>query len=167
MRLQQAGFEEELYNDLKSLYEHVNSWCHENSVIPINGQAAEKLTIRNLRFYRTLGLLDGPLAGRKEGRRHFLQLAAIRILQAQGFPLSKIREVLDAKTDAELHGMLRQFKEEGGAAMGGMGPVKSLERMELIGLTGDYFLLCRGRKRPSPEQLGRVVEALGDHPIQV
>jgi DNA-binding transcriptional MerR regulator len=107
------------------------------------------------------------LAGRKYGRRHFLQLAAIRILQAQGFPLSKIREVLDAKTDAELHGMLRQFKEEGGAAMGGMGPVKSLERMELIGLTGDYFLLCRGRKRPSPEQLGRVVEALGDHPIQV
>lgn len=160
MKLRQAGFEEEYYQGLTPLAEDVNSWCYENKVIPINGQAAEKLTIRNLRFYRTQGLLDAPLVGRKYGRRHFLQLAAIRILQAQGLPLSRIREVLDSKTDAELHELLRQAKQDGVAMTGGLGPVKSLESMELIGLTGDFLLLCRGRKRPSSSEIEKLVEIL-------
>jgi DNA-binding transcriptional MerR regulator len=162
MRLQQAGFEEEYYSDLNALSEDVNTWCYENKVIPMNGQAAEKLSIRNLRFYRTLGILDGPLAGRKYGRRHFLQLAAIRILQAQGLPLSKIREVMDSKTDAGLHELLRQARQDGVVTTGGLGTVKSLESMEIIGLTGDFLLLCRGRKRPSPGVLAKVVEVLSD-----
>ncbi len=161
MKLRQAGFEDEYYNGLRPLSEDVNSWCYENNVIPVNGQAAEKLSIRNLRFYRTQGLLDGPLIGRKYGRRHFLQLASIRILQAQGLPLSKIREVLDSKTDAELHELLRQAKQDGVALAGSLGPVKSLESMELIGLSVDFLLLCRGRKRPSPAVLEQLVEILG------
>ncbi|MEX1118801.1 MAG: MerR family transcriptional regulator [Terrimicrobiaceae bacterium] len=127
----------------------------------MSGQAAEKLTIRNLRFYRTQGLLDGPMAGRRYGRRHFLQLASIRILQAHGLPLGKIREVLDSKTDAELHELLRQAKQEGVGMAGGLGPIKSMESMELIGLTGDFLLLCRGRKRPPASVLEKVVEILG------
>ncbi len=160
MKLRQAGFEEEYYSGLTALAEDVNLWCYENKVIPANGQAAEKLTIRNLRFYRSEGLLDGPMAGRKYGKRHFLQLASIRISQAQGLPLSKIRDLLHSKTDAELHELLRDARQSGLLKEGSLGPVKSRESLELIGLTDDYLLLCRGRKRPSADVLERVVEHL-------
>jgi DNA-binding transcriptional MerR regulator len=49
-------------------------------------------------------LLDAPEsgAGRGYGRRHLLQLKAIRILQAQGLPLSRIQKLLFARSDEEL-----------------------------------------------------------------
>ena len=51
-----------------------------------------------------MGLLDAPEsgAGRGYGRRHLLQLKAIRILQAQGLPLSRIQQLLFGRSDEEL-----------------------------------------------------------------
>ena len=49
-------------------------------------------------------MLDAPEsgAGRGYGRRHLLQLKAIRILQAHGLPLSRIQQLLFARSDKEL-----------------------------------------------------------------
>src|SRR5262249_46225788 len=57
-----------------------------------------------LQYYRSTGLLDAPEsgAGHGYGRRHLLQLKAIRVLQAQGLPLSRIQQLLFARSDEEL-----------------------------------------------------------------
>ena len=82
----------------------VNAWCRDRALQPANGQTASELSARTLHYYRSVGLLDAPEsgAGRSYGRRHLLQLKAIRILQAQGLPLSRIQELLFARSDEEL-----------------------------------------------------------------
>lgn len=52
---------------------------------------------RMLRYYTTLGLLDRPeVRGRVAyyGRRHLLQVVAIKRLQAQGATLAQVQEAL-------------------------------------------------------------------------
>ncbi len=88
---------------VSELADQVNTWCSEHDVVPANGQAGETVTERNIRFYRTVGLVDAPeSSGRGFGEKHFLQLIAIRLLQAQGLPLRRIRELLFGRTVAEL-----------------------------------------------------------------
>lgn len=60
---------------------------------------------RTIRYYTTLGLLDRPLVqGRQAryGRRHLLQLMAIKALQGMGLPLAEVQARLYGKSDAEL-----------------------------------------------------------------
>jgi DNA-binding transcriptional MerR regulator len=82
----------------------VNAWCRDRALQPANGQTASELSARTLHYYRSVGLLDAPESGvgRGYGRRHLLQLKAIRILQAQGLPLSRIQQLLFARSDEEL-----------------------------------------------------------------
>jgi DNA-binding transcriptional MerR regulator len=82
----------------------VNAWCRDRALQPANGQSASELSARTLHYYRSTGLLDAPESGggRGYGRRHLLQLKAIRILQAQGLPLSRIQQLLFARSDEEL-----------------------------------------------------------------
>src|SRR5437016_14536758 len=60
-----------------------------------NGRVREVPDRRTIRYYTTLGLLDRPaeMRGRTAlyGRRHLLQLVAIKRLQAQGQSLSEIQ----------------------------------------------------------------------------
>jgi DNA-binding transcriptional MerR regulator len=61
--------------------------------------------LRSIRYYTTLGLLDRPtLHGRTAyyGARHLLQLAAIKRLQAERWPLAKIQRALLHMKDEEL-----------------------------------------------------------------
>lgn len=161
--LRQGEFEEEVYAGLDELTRELNRWCAENKVQPLSGAAAEKLTVRTLRYYRSLGLMDAPLKGQKYGRRHFLQLTVIRSLQSRGLPLEKIRGVMGGKTDAELHELVRASRsgdiEEVGS-LGPLGPFRSLETFEVVGLTDDFALLSRKRTRLKPEVLGKLVEVL-------
>jgi DNA-binding transcriptional MerR regulator len=161
MKLRQAGFEDDNYDSLDAIAKDVNTWCHENSVIPQNGQAAQKLTVRNLRFYRTQGLLDAPLRGRKYGQRHFIQLTVIRVLQAQGLPLNKIRELMYAKSDAELHALVREARAQMAGQPVGLGQIQPFETMEVMGLTEDFALICRRRARPDRKVIAKVIELLG------
>ena len=64
-------------------------------------------------YYRSVGLLDAPEsgAGRGYGRRHLLQLKAIRILQAHGLPLSRIQQLLFARSDEELEQIAESAEE--------------------------------------------------------
>lgn len=70
-----------------------------------NGQGAAP-TERTLRYYRTLGLLDPPVAHRGRtalyGSRHVVQVLAIKRLQADDVPLGDIQQHLVGRTDQEL-----------------------------------------------------------------
>ena len=65
---------------------------------------------RTVRYYGTLGLLDRPtIQGRTAfyGRRHLLQLVAIKRLQTNGLSLSEIQERLFGCSNAELAKLAR------------------------------------------------------------
>ena len=63
---------------------------------------------RAIRWYQTFSILDRPASFRGRTalytRRHVLQLAAVKKLQAAGFPLAEIQRGLAGKTDRELAG---------------------------------------------------------------
>ncbi len=62
--------------------------------------------LRTIRYYTTLGLLDTPaeLRGRKAyyGRRHLMQLVAIKRLQSRGMSLVRVQESLVGANDRSL-----------------------------------------------------------------
>lgn len=97
---------------LDTLADQVNAWCDEHRVRPANGQASTELTVRTLRYYRTVNLLDAPTSGGGQGygARHFLQACVVRVLQAQGLPLSRIQSLTFGRSDAELQAILDAAK---------------------------------------------------------
>jgi hypothetical protein len=66
---------------------------------------------RTIRYYTTLGLIDRPaeMRGRTAlyGRRHLLQLVAIKRLQARGVSLAELQEHLVGLTGAALERLAR------------------------------------------------------------
>ena len=88
----------------EQLAETVNRWCSQHRVEPASGQTGARITVRSIRYYRLLGLLDPPLLGDGLGfgEKHRLQLVAIRLLQAQGLPLNRIRELLFGRSLEDL-----------------------------------------------------------------
>ncbi len=63
-----------------------------------NGQVRDVPDLRTIRYYTTLGLIDRPaeMHGRTAlyGRKHLMQLAAIKRLQARGMSLAEIQQRL-------------------------------------------------------------------------
>ena len=100
---------------LEELAQSVQQWCEEHRITPANGQAAEEITERNIRYYRTLGLLDPPIGNYAKtfSEKHRLQLVAIRLFQSQGFPLRKIRDELYGKSLEDLVALERQGAKRG------------------------------------------------------
>lgn len=45
---------------LEVLSDQVNAWCDEHEIAPVSGQAGESVSERNIRYDRTLGLVDVP-----------------------------------------------------------------------------------------------------------
>ena len=133
------------------LAEAVNTWCSRHDVVPANGQSGEAITERNVRFYRTMGLVDAPESGAGFGERQRLQLVAIRLLQAQGLPLRRIRELLHGRSDDELRRVEKQgLAEIGKSRAAGVFPVTPgglTESWSVQPLNEDYLLVSR-RGRP-------------------
>ena len=74
-----------------------------------DGRVAPVPDARTVRYYTTLGLVDRPrIVGREARyeRRHALQLAAIKRLQAEGARLADVQRQLYGRSDAELEGLL-------------------------------------------------------------
>ena len=73
---------------------------------PTNGQVRAVPDLRTIRYYTSLGLLDRPSAmkGRTAlyGRRHLLQLVAVKRLQAEGRSLSEVQTELTGLDDEAL-----------------------------------------------------------------
>lgn len=72
----------------------------------MNGRVREVPDLRTIRYYTTLGLIDRPaeMRGRTAlyGRRHLLQLVAIKRLQSRGLSLADVQRELLGRTDADL-----------------------------------------------------------------
>ncbi|MFI6497318.1 MerR family transcriptional regulator [Nonomuraea typhae] len=71
-----------------------------------NGRIQEVPGERLIRWYTTIGLVDPPLTRRgriaQYGRRHLLQVVAVKRLQAEGHSIAEIQSRLAGATDAIL-----------------------------------------------------------------
>jgi DNA-binding transcriptional MerR regulator len=145
---------------LEELAAAVQSWCDEHHIAPANGQASEELTERTIRYYRTLGLLDAPLGGyiKKFSHRHRLQLIAIRLFQAQGLPLRKIRDELYGKSLDDLLALEKQGAQFSRPTLSPMAAASANEQWNVIPLTADFLLISR-QNRPVPRA---VVEKIAE-----
>lgn len=147
---------------LEELAAEVQDWCNRHQVFPANGQAAEELSERTIRYYRTLGLLDAPLGNyvKRFSEKHRLQLIAIRLFQAQGLPLRKIRDELYGKSLADLSALEQQVSKEGKKALAAPWPVFTQplnEECWAVVPLDDEFLLVSRQNRRLPR---RVIEKL-------
>jgi len=146
---------------LEELARAVQDWCEEHHVLPANGQAAEQITERNIRYYRTLGLLDPPQGHYTKTftDKHRLQLIAIRAYQAQGLPLRKIRDELYGQSLEDLIALEKQISKRGRQAISLAGPLEmplASESWSIVPLTGEFLLVSRQNK-PVPR---RIVEEI-------
>jgi DNA-binding transcriptional MerR regulator len=91
---------------LDELTAEVESALAEGYEGSANGRVRDIPDRRTIRYYTTLGLIDRPSAMRGRtalyGRRHLLQLVAIKKLQARGRTLAEIQQDLMGQPIAEL-----------------------------------------------------------------
>lgn len=147
---------------LDDLSQKVNAWCETHAIAPANGQAAEALTERTIRYYRTLSLIDAPnTEGDPYGEKHLLQLVAIKLSQAQGLPLRRIRELLFGRTLEQLREIerrgAREAKDQRDAA--GLFPASD-ELWRMTPLDGDFLLVSRTGRDLRPEQRRAILKVL-------
>jgi DNA-binding transcriptional MerR regulator len=145
---------------IEELSQRINAWCAAQDVVPASGQAGEAVSERNIRYYRTLGLVDAPEGG-GYGEKHLLQLTAIRLLQAQGLPLRRIRELLYGRSLKELQELRRRGLAESRATAPArlVGPVAE-ELWRMIPINEDYLLVSRRGTPLPPAQREAVLRAL-------
>ena len=147
---------------VEGLADAVNGWCDDHGITPASGQAGERLSERNVRYYRSLGLVDPPVLGGGQGygEKHRLQLVAIRLLQAQGLPLNRIGELLFGRTLDEL----KRIEKEGlaeleAAARPAFRPV-STESWSVTPLDDEFLLVSRRGRGVSDEMRQQLTELL-------
>jgi DNA-binding transcriptional MerR regulator len=153
---------------IQELAETTNQWCQEHRVLPANGQAGERITERNIRYYRARGLIDAPGStdgGKRRGfsDKHACQLRVIRLLQARGTPLEQIQAQLQNRPLAEIQELERHelFKLNGGSNMGNLTGAAAQEQWQVTAVGGDFLLVSRRGKPVTEEQRRKVAEALG------
>ena len=149
---------------IEQLAEAVNEWCDKHEIAPASGQAGERMTERNVRYYRALGLLDAPLSGGGAGygEKHLFQLIGIRLLQAQGLPLNRIRDLLFGRTLDELHEVEKRGRAElKKTAMAPFRPTLG-ESWTMTPLDDEFLLISRQGRGISEELRARLLAVL--HP---
>ena len=147
---------------LRELAERVNAWCEEHHVEPAVGQAGETVTERNVRYYRTVGLLDAPISG-LDGydEKHFLQLVGVRVLQAQGLPLRRIRELLFGRSVVELRELQRRALAEARRVPDWRTTSPHADELwRMIPLSDDFMLVSRRGRELTARQRTAVLQAL-------
>lgn len=91
---------------ISELAAEVAAVLSEAEVDQASGRVTEVPSTRTIRYYTTHGLLDGPLEFRGRtalyGRRHLLQLVAIKRLQARGTSLTEVQSRVVGASDDEL-----------------------------------------------------------------
>lgn len=98
--------------DIDSLCEEVNAILSEQGIDVTDGRTAPTVNPRNVRYYRTIGLIDPP--SRESGRAiytnvHVDQIVAIKQAQAGGRTLDDLRKARELK---DLIGGLSQRESE-------------------------------------------------------
>ncbi|MCW2881733.1 MAG: putative transcriptional regulator, MerR family [Sphaerisporangium sp.] len=91
-----------------------------------NGRVRDVPNERLIRWYTTIGLLDPPLTRRGRvalyGRRHLLQLIAVKRRQSEGRSIADIQAELAGATDATLEAIARIASPAGLVPGGDPGP---------------------------------------------
>jgi hypothetical protein len=91
-----------------------------------NGRVRGVPDQRSIRYYTTLGLIDRPAAMRGRtalyGRRHLLQLVAIKRMQARGLTLAGLQERLVGQSNAALEKLARLPAEQDAPTPGATTP---------------------------------------------
>lgn len=91
---------------ISELAAEVAAVLSEAEVDQSSGRVTEVPSTRTIRYYTTHGLLDGPVEFRGRtamyGRRHVLQLVAIKRLQARGASLTDVQGRVVGASDDEL-----------------------------------------------------------------
>jgi DNA-binding transcriptional MerR regulator len=121
---QRSSTEEPAYSAAE-LADAVNYWCEQHDVSPRSEQIASRISVRNIHYYRSVGLISAPSRGRGKGfsEKHFLQLIAIRLLQSQDLPQRRIKELLQGRTLADLREIqARGINEQVKAISSGVNP---------------------------------------------
>ncbi len=149
---------------LRELAERVNAWCAQHAIAPAVGQAGEIVTERNVRYYRTVGLLDAPSSGLAGyGEKHFLQLVGVRLLQAQGLPLRRIRELLYGRSLSDLRELQTRALAESRRAPNWRTTVPRADELwRMIPLSDDFMLVSRHGQELSARQRAALLQVL--HP---
>lgn len=153
---------------LEELAEAVRDWCAEHRLSPANGQAAEEISERTIRYYRTLGLLDAPQGSYIKAfwEKHRLQLIAIRIYQTQGIPLRKIRDELYGRSTEDLDTFVKQFARKGKGVVPltvPFTPPTMTENWAIAPLSQEFMLISReGRQLPAMviEKINRLIQSV-------
>jgi DNA-binding transcriptional MerR regulator len=130
---------EELTAEVASLLEEYSllGAAHDNRVSAVPD-------MRTIRYYTTLGLIDRPVMDGRQaryGKRHLLQILAIKSLQSAGLPLAEIQERIYGRSDRELElllGSLSGGRKEQPAA------IKTVVWREVIVEPGFKILLEEG-----------------------
>jgi DNA-binding transcriptional MerR regulator len=156
---------------VRELAATANRWCLKHGIAPANGQAGERITERNIRYYRARGILDAPGTGAGEKRRGFSekhagQLRALRLLQARGLPLEEISQQLRGRSLEEL----RQLEEEElrrhrcGDPPPPIGAGPAQENWLVTAVGAEYLLISRRGRILSEAQRAQIAETLGVAP---
>lgn len=145
---------------LEELARSVQQWCDDHGLRPANGQVAEAVSERSIRYYRTLGLLDAAPGAylRSFTEKHRLQLLAIRLYQSQGYPLRRIHEQLYGKSEAELHEFVNKTGSRLMESPMPFEPAAPVERWGVVSLTDDLLLVSR-QGRSLPASVVRLLQA--------
>jgi len=102
---------------LDELSQEVSRLLEEKALLEAqaDGRVAAAPDARTVRYYGTLGLVDRPSIVEREaryGRRHVLQLVAVKALQARGLPLAEIQARLYGRSNSELETLLSAVSQE-------------------------------------------------------
>src|SRR5580693_629800 len=121
-----------------------------------NGRVRDMPNERLVRWYVTVGLVDPPLSRRgrvaQYGRRHLLQLVAVKRRQAEGRSLAEIQAELAGATDEKLAAVARV--------------PGTLPAPEAPAVPGRFWARQAGRaERPAAERAGRPVAAAHGDPV--
>jgi MerR HTH family regulatory protein len=96
---------------IDQLSELVADALSDGSAGQSNGRVREVPDIRTIRWYTSIGLLDRPAAMRGRtalyGRRHLVQIVAVKRLQADGHTLARVQEQLIGVDDLMLERIAR------------------------------------------------------------
>ncbi|MDF2711822.1 MAG: transcriptional regulator, MerR family [Nonomuraea muscovyensis] len=123
-----------------------------------NGRVRDVPGERLIRWYTTIGLVDPPLSRRgriaRYGRRHLLQLVAVKRLQATGHSIADIQAALAGATDAMLEAFAETLDGSGRDGSGGGGSGRDAGGRETAG---------RGDGEAAPERARFWARAPLDH----
>ncbi len=105
---------------IAELAAEVAATLSEAEVDQSSGRVTEVPSTRTIRYYTTHGLLDGPAEFRGRtalyGRRHLLQLVAIKRLQARGTALTEVQSRVIGASEDELAALAEVVPIEGDVA---------------------------------------------------